>query len=70
MEGLRPDLPSMAEHGEICTLHAEVFELRRAKKILEFAEPHRDDRHANGADGYGLGMNAHEPARTRPNRTP
>ena len=42
MEGLRPDLPSMAERGEIRTLHAEVFELRRANEILEFAEPHRE----------------------------
>jgi transposase len=36
-EGLRPDLPTVAEREEIKTLRKEVFELRRANEILKAA---------------------------------
>ena len=34
-EGLRPDLPTADERGEIKELREEVFELRRASEILK-----------------------------------
>ncbi len=36
-QGLRPDLPTAAERGEIKQLRKEVFELRRANEILKAA---------------------------------
>jgi len=36
-QGLRPDLPTAAERGEIKRLRTEVDELRRANEILKAA---------------------------------
>jgi transposase len=36
-EGLRPDLPTVAEREEIRQLRQEVYELRRANEILKAA---------------------------------
>jgi transposase len=36
-EGLRPDLPTSEERGEIKALRKEVYELRRANEILKAA---------------------------------
>jgi len=36
-EGLRPELPTAAERGEIKSLRKEVYELRRANEILKAA---------------------------------
>ena len=36
-EGLRPDLPTVAEREEIKALRKEVYELRRANEILKAA---------------------------------
>jgi transposase len=36
-EGLRPDLPTSAERGEITALREELYELRRATELLKAA---------------------------------